>query len=347
MNAHYERYILNFKRPSGTSRGVLYTKETWFICLSSEGKKGIGECGMLRGLSHDDRPDFEAKLHWVCQNIHLGKDELYKQLVDFPSIQMGVEMAFLSLRGIDPFSLFSNAFAKGTAALPINGLIWMGDEAYMHEQIQEKIAAGFKCIKMKVGAIDFERECELLASIRSHFSKEEMLIRVDANGAFKADALLRLERLAKYDLHSIEQPIPAGNTMEMKKLAELSPIPIALDEELIGMVNREDKINLLENIQPQYIILKPSFIGGFSGAKEWRDLARERNIDSWVTSALESNIGLNAIAQWTYAHSFSGFQGLGTGGLFTNNFNCPLEIKNGYLRMNNKKEWEQLTAINF
>lgn len=347
MIARYQRYVLNFRRPSGTSRGILKTKETWFIFLYSEGKKGIGECGLLRGLSYDDRPDFESKLEWVCNNIHLGKSKLHDQLVDFPSIQMGLEMAFLSLHAPDPFSLFQTKFLAGEAEIPINGLIWMGEESFMLDQIEEKISAGFTCIKMKVGAIDFDRECNLLHTIRSRFSKEEILLRVDANGAFGADALTRLKRLATYDIHSIEQPIPAGNWNEMRKLIQSSPIPIALDEELIGVVTRKHKIMLLDTIQPQYIILKPSFIGGFSGAEEWVALARERNIDSWVTSALESNIGLNAIAQWTYSQSFIGFQGLGTGGLFSNNFTSPLEIKNGYLRMNNNVQWDQLTPINF
>ena len=302
---------------------------------------------MLRGLSHDDRPDFESRLNWVCQNIHLGKDKLYQALEDYPSIQMGVEMAFLSLEAQNPFHLFSHSFTSGAASIPINGLIWMGDESYMLKQIEEKIAAGFSCIKMKVGAIDFDRECELLSTIRSQFSKDEMVLRVDANGAFDANPLFYLEKLAAYDLHSIEQPLQAGKWSEMRKLVQHSPVPIALDEELIGVTQTADKIELLDTIQPDYIILKPSFIGGFTGATEWATLAQQRNIDSWVTSALESNIGLNAIAQWTYSQSFSGHQGLGTGGLFSNNFDSPLEIKNGYLTMNNSKAWEHLTSINF
>ena len=302
---------------------------------------------MLRGLSHDDRPDFESRLNWVCQNIHLGKDKLYQALEDYPSIQMGVEMAFLSLEAQNPFHLFSHSFTSGAASIPINGLIWMGDESYMLKQIEEKIAAGFSCIKMKVGAIDFDRECELLSTIRSQFSKDEMVLRVDANGAFDTNPLFYLEKLAAYDLHSIEQPLQAGKWSEMRKLVQHSPVPIALDEELIGVTQTADKIELLDTIQPDYIILKPSFIGGFTGATEWAKLAQQRNIDSWVTSALESNIGLNAIAQWTYSQSFSGHQGLGTGGLFSNNFDSPLEIKNGYLTMNNSKAWEHLTSINF
>ena len=174
MIARYQRYVLNFRRPSGTSRGILKTKETWFIFLYSEGKKGIGECGLLRGLSYDDRPDFESKLEWVCNNIHLGKSKLHDQLVDFPSIQMGLEMAFLSLHAPDPFSLFQTKFLAGEAEIPINGLIWMGEESFMLDQIEEKISAGFTCIKMKVGAIDFDRECNLLHTIRSRFSKEEI-----------------------------------------------------------------------------------------------------------------------------------------------------------------------------
>ena len=345
MKATYKRHVLQFKRPSGTSRGILKEKETWFIVLENETKQGIGECGLLRGLSIDDRPDYEAKLAWVCDNIHLGKDALYKALTLFPSIQMGVEMAFMSLEQSDSFSLYPSAFSKGEASIPINGLIWMGDQQFMLDQVEEKLAQGFTCIKMKVGAIDFSDEVEILKAIRKRYSADQMVLRVDANGAFGQDALEKLHVLADLDLHSIEQPIPQGNWKQMKALCQATPLPIALDEELIGVFTTENKIALLDSIQPQYIILKPSFIGGFKGAEEWASLAAERGIDSWVTSALESNIGLNAIAQWAYQQGYKGHQGLGTGSLYTNNIVAPLEIKNGYIHVDNTHPWLPINQL--
>lgn len=332
MKATYQKYLLNFKQPSGTSRGILKTKETWFIILSSQGKKGIGECGILRGLSIDDRPDYEMQLKYTCENIDKGLNFLLKENIEFPSIQIGLEMAFMSFDAKDNFELFPSKFTKNQASIPINGLIWMGTEAFMKQQIQDKIEAGFKCIKLKIGAIDFETELGLLKNIRTHFSESDIELRVDANGAFSPDnALEKLKRLRDYKLHSIEQPIKAGQFDEMKKLCELTPLPIALDEELIGVFSTEKKIELLQTIKPQYIILKPSFIGGFAGTDEWIALAEKQNINWWITSALESNIGLSAIAQYTYLKNNKMPQGLGTGGLFTNNFKSPLQVKNGTL----------------
>ncbi|WP_290697408.1 o-succinylbenzoate synthase [Lacinutrix sp.] len=332
MKATYQKYLLNFKQPSGTSRGILKTKETWFIILSSQGKKGIGECGILRGLSIDDRPDYEMQLKYTCENIDKGLNFLLKENIEFPSIQIGLEMAFMSFDAKDNFELFPSKFTKNQASIPINGLIWMGTEAFMKQQIQDKIEAGFKCIKLKIGAIDFETELGLLKNIRTHFSESDIELRVDANGAFSPDnALEKLKRLRDYKLHSIEQPIKAGQFDEMKKLCELTPLPIALDEELIGVFSTEKKIELLQTIKPQYIILKPSFIGGFAGTDEWIALAEKQNINWWITSALESNIGLSAIAQYTYLKNNKMPQGLGTGGLFANNFKSPLQVKNGTL----------------
>lgn len=345
MKAYYKRHVLQFKRPSGTSRGILKEKETWFIVLENETKQGIGECGILRGLSIDDCPDYEAKLAWVCDNIHLGKEALYNALTAFPSIQMGIEMAFLSLEQADPFSLFPAAFSKGEASIPINGLIWMGDQQFMLDQVEEKVAQGFSCIKMKVGAIAFSDEVNILSAIRKRFSADQMVLRVDANGAFGQDALEKLHVLAELDLHSIEQPIAQGNWSEMRSLCKTSPLPVALDEELIGIFNTADKIALLDSIQPQYIILKPSFIGGFKGAEEWTTLAAERGIGSWVTSALESNIGLNAIAQWAYQQGYKGHQGLGTGSLYTNNIVAPLDIKNGYIQLDKTHPWQPINQL--
>lgn len=341
MKASYQKYILDFKRPSGTSRGVLTQKETWFIILEKDGKKGIGECGILRTLSIDDRPDFEEKLKWVCQNIHLGVDELWENLIEFPSIQFGIEMAFLSLESKNPFELFPSEFTSGQKNMEINGLVWMGEESFMKAQIEEKLAQGFRCIKLKIGAIDFEKELGLLRFIRQHFDEKTIEIRVDANGAFDSiEALDKLNQLAGYKLHSIEQPITKNYTDRMAELCKITPLPIALDEELIGVFLVEEKRELLEKIRPQFIILKPSLVGGFRGSQEWIAIAKELKIDWWVTSALESNIGLNAISQWTFMLKNPLPQGLGTGGLYTNNFNCPLEVINGTLHYNSTLNWE-------
>ena len=346
MKATYQKYILDFKKPSGTSRGILTEKETWFIILEQDGKKGIGECGILRSLSIDDRPDYEVKLQWVCANIHLGMEALWEVLLEFPSLQFGLEMAFRSLESQTPYLLFPSEFVDGTQAIAINGLVWMGAEDFMKAQIEEKIANGFNCIKLKIGAIDFQQELGLLRFIRSHFSPEQMEIRVDANGGFSAEeALDKLNQLSGYQLHSIEQPIRQHQHDSMTELCKITPLPIALDEELIGVFTIAEKEALLTAIRPQYIILKPSLIGGFRGASEWIALAEKYNIDWWVTSALESNIGLNAIAQWTFTLGNPMPQGLGTGGLYTNNFDCPLEVRQGKLHYNPKLPWEVDPAV--
>lgn len=339
MKATYHKYLLNFKKPSGTSRGILTEKETWFLILEENGKKGIGECGLLRGLSYDDRPDYEEKLKWVCNNIFLGKDFLWESLIDFPSIQFGVEMAFQSLKSENPFLLFPSQFTNNQKSIPINGLVWMGDEAFMKDQIAQKIAEGFDCLKLKIGAIEFEKELKLLGLIRENYGPDIVEIRVDANGAFSSDeALIKINQLSGFDLHSIEQPIGKNQHDRMAELCKLTPIPIALDEELIGITQYQEKEDLLKKIRPQFIILKPSFIGGFRGTEEWIDLANKHQIGWWITSALESNVGLNAIAQWTYLQNNSMHQGLGTGALYTNNFDCPLEVKKGRLHYN-KGKW--------
>ncbi|MEO8773642.1 MAG: o-succinylbenzoate synthase [Gelidibacter sp.] len=340
MTASYQKHILNFKQPSGTSRGVLKTKDTWFLIIESEGKKGIGECGMFKGLSIDDRPDFEAVLKWTCKNIFLGKEVLLSKLKEFPSIQFGVETAFLDLEYDVPFELFPSKFTQGQDQIPINGLIWMGTKTFMKEQIKSKLEEGFTCIKLKIGAIDFQTELDLLKSIRTHFSADDIELRVDANGAFSAaDALEKLKRLSDYNLHSIEQPIKQGQVQAMAKLCQTTPIDIALDEELIGIFDVTDRYDLLQTIQPQYIILKPTLVGGFHGSNSWIQAAENSNIGYWITSALESNVGLNAIAQWTYTLENDRPQGLGTGGLFTNNFDSPLQVKNGTLQYNKKTHW--------
>ncbi|GAA4807821.1 o-succinylbenzoate synthase [Litoribaculum gwangyangense] len=341
IKASYKPYILNFKSPSGTSRGILKTKETWFITLKQDNKKGVGECGLFRGLSVDDTENYKQKLKWVCDNISLGLDKLLPELSEFPSIQFGLETVFKSLKSTTPFELFPSKFTQGEDTIPINGLIWMGSETFMKKQIKEKIEEGFTCIKMKIGAIDFQTEINLLKSIRKEFSSKDIELRVDANGAFSTnEALEKLKSLSELDLHSIEQPIKQGQIQEMALLCEKTPLPIALDEELIGIFSVTKKQELLQIIKPQYIILKPSLVGGFNGCDEWIQVAKEKNIGWWITSALESNIGLNAIAQYTYTKNNKLPQGLGTGSLFTNNFESSLLVKNGTLQYNNLKPFK-------
>jgi o-succinylbenzoate synthase len=339
MKVSYNKYVLNFKQASGTSRGILRKKETFFIEISDGLKYGIGECGLFRGLSFDDVPDFEDQLKKVCRALEDGADvtSLY---ADYPAIRMGVEMALKSFDADEPFHLYDTPFSKGTQSISINGLVWMGSIDFMRRQVFDKIDEGYDCIKLKIGALDFNLECQLLEEIRAHYSSSLVTLRVDANGAFKPEeALEKLERLSKYELHSIEQPIAAGQFKFLKKLCAQTPIPIALDEELIGVLNVADKAAILDEIQPQYIVLKPSLLGGFTAAEEWITLAKARNIGWWITSALESNIGLNAIAQWTATLNTSMPQGLGTGGLFTNNIESPLVAEVGVLQYNKKLSW--------
>lgn len=330
MEATYLQYLLQFKRPSGTSRGVLLDKETFILTISEDGRKGVGECAIFRGLSFDDRPDYEEKLKWLCENINQDTDFLKGELKEFPSIWFGYEQAIQNLR-YGGSLYFPSEFTEGKSAITINGLIWMGDAAYMEEQIQEKLEKGFHCIKLKIG-VDWKSEHVILQKLREKFSKEQLELRVDANGGFsKEEAVTVLQQLADLHIHSIEQPIKAGNWDDMAELCAKTPTPIALDEELIGIIDPEKKKQLLESINPQYIILKPALVGGFSGSDEWISLAENQNIGWWITSALESNIGLNAIAQYTFTKKNPMPQGLGTGALFVNNFESDLELRNELL----------------
>ena len=342
-----KKYTLNFKLPAGTSRGVMLEKESWFLLIEKNGRIGIGECGILRGLSADDRTDYEEKLHWVDKNIHIGQQKLLEELLEFPSIQFGVEQAFLSVENENPYILYPSQFTQGKKSIPINGLVWMGTPEFMKQQIKEKIAKGFQCIKMKIGAIDFETEINILKQLRKEFSVKDIEIRVDANGAFStSDVFEKLKRLADLQLHSIEQPIKAGQLQQMAELCASSPLPIALDEELIGVFHKEEKEKLLKEIQPQYIILKPSLTGGYKGNSEWISIAQKYNIEYWITSALESNIGLNAIAQWTFTLQPQIPQGLGTGSLYTNNIPSPLIVEKGELHYG-ENEWPLLNIDMF
>jgi len=323
LHASYTRYTLQFKSPSGTSRGVLTEKETLFIRIFDDNNPtvlGIGECAVFRGLSIDDVPEYENVLADICWNIEEYKENFHEKFNCFPSIICGLEMAFADLQNGGIRQPFPSDFTQGKDFIRINGLIWIGTKENMRQQIIEKIEKGFSCIKLKIGAIPFEEELELLKQIRKEFSSQEIELRVDANGAFTPEeALPKLEQLAQLNLHSIEQPIKAGKLDIMSNLCHNTPLPIALDEELIGHFTKEEKYQLLKEIRPQYIVLKPSLHGGFCGTQEWIDLAKELQTDWWITSALESNIGLNAIAQWTYRQNNPLPQGLGTGQLYLNN----------------------------
>ncbi len=339
MKATYKKRNFLFKIPGGTSRGVLYSKDSWFIILNSDLKTGIGECSIIEGLSIDNVSDIESKLEWLCSNINKPLSNLFVELSNYPSIVFGLEMALKSLNSLKENVLFSSNFTLGKASIPINGLVWMGEIGFMKKQVDEKISEGFKCIKLKIGALDFNTEFALLKSIRDKYDSSELEIRVDANGAFDyKNALTILDKLSKLKIHSIEQPIKAGQTKEMSNLCKNSPIPIALDEELIRVVGIADKVKLLDEINPQYIILKPSLLGGFKSSEEWIKVC-PKNTKYWVTSALESNLGLSAISQWLYTLSNSLPQGLGTGSLFSNNFDSPLSIKNAKLHYNINNNW--------
>ena len=328
---------LHFKQPAGTSRGVYTTRNVWYIVITDQENPkhfGVGECAPLPALSCDDVPEYldvltktsrllEENLKTNLENALTSLEELEA----YPSIRFGVETALAHYQARS-LQFWHTPFSKGKEGIPINGLIWMGNFDEMYQRIEEKMQQGFRCIKLKIGAIDLEKELELLAHIRKHFTSEQIELRVDANGAFSpTDALDKLKQLSEYQLHSIEQPIRACQWQEMAELCKNTPLPIALDEELIGINNRQQKIELLDTIQPQYIILKPSLHGGIGGSEEWIELAAERGIGSWVTSALESNIGLNAIAQWTATLMPTLPQGLGTGMLFTDNIDYPLHIE--------------------
>lgn len=334
MKASFSKKTFVFKRPSGTSRGVLTEKHSWFIELWNENNPsviGVGECSIIPGLSPDfqDFESYESKVKEMCENIsiYINSPEL---LQDWPSILFGLETAVLDLKNGGEKIIFQNDFTSGKRKIPINGLIWMGDEVFMQEQIKQKIEEGFTCLKMKIGAIDFQTELNILGSIRSHFSPDEIELRVDANGAFSPnEALYKLNRLSEFELHSIEQPIAVGQWDVMKVLCKETKVPIALDEELIGVNKLSKKRELLEFIQPHYIILKPSLHGGISGSAEWISLAESLSIPWWMTSALESNIGLNAIAQFAGEFTNPLPQGLGTGSLYENNIASNLRVEKG------------------
>lgn len=334
FNINISEKTLHFKQPAGTSRGIYTTRHSWFITITSPEKpniKGIGECAPLPNLSCDDIPEYENILKALCQHFCLSGNINYDIMRPYPSMLFGLESALQQFNRGGSECLFDTRFGLGEEGIPINGLVWMGSFDEMLVRIEDKMKSGFRCIKLKIGAIDFEKEIELIKHIREHFTTEQIELRVDANGGFTPDnAMNRLERLAKYDIHSIEQPIKQHQWKEMAMLCKDSPLPIALDEELIGINMPTMKEALLDSIHPAYIILKPSLHGGMKGSKEWIELANQRGIGSWITSALESNIGLNAIAHFaakTYGPNIKIPQGLGTGQLFTDNIKMPIEIR--------------------
>lgn len=338
MRLAYAPYILKFINPAGTSRGILHEKLTYLIKIwdeSDPSRYGIGEAALFRGLSAEDNDRYEFKLIETLANVALG---IPTDLSKHSSIQFGLEQAILDFASGCRGVYFPSDFVSGDKSIMINGLVWMGEYDEMIARIDDKIGQGFDCVKLKIGAINFEKELDMIKYIRSHYSADQLEIRVDANGAFDTSvALENLKRLAEHSIHSIEQPIKQGNWQSMSELCRVSPIPIALDEELIGVCDTESKIRLLETINPAYIILKPSLCGGFSGAREWIDLAEERSVGWWVTSALESNIGLNALAQWVATLNTSIPQGLGTGALYSNNFSSPLVLKGQLLNYDNSR----------
>ena len=329
MTYNIQERTLHFKQPAGTSRGVYTTRKIWLVYLSDGKKTGMGECAPLPDLFCDVRNDYEEVLEGFCQKLCESGEIDYEAMRDYPSMLFGLETALLNLQHGD--IMFDTAFSRGEVGIPINGLVWMGNYDEMLQRMEEKLEKGFRCVKLKIGAIDFDQELDLVKRIRDRFSFHEVELRLDANGAFPyEEALYKLELLSQYAIHSIEQPIKAQQWALMAELCRESPLPIALDEELIGVNDPEMKHHMLNIIKPRYIILKPSLHGGMQGCREWIDTARDMGIGSWITSALESNIGLNAIAQFAadvYGDHITMPQGLGTGQLFTDNIPMPLEIR--------------------
>ena len=351
LSATYRKHTLQFKFEAGTSRGVLTERDTYFIRITDAaqpGRVGMGEASPLKGLSIDHVPGFEDHLREVCRRFVVRPESALDEpgflagLVGegYPALRFAFETALLDLRHGGRRVIFPGPFPEGDLAIPINGLIWMGPAAQMRTQIEEKLAQGYTCLKMKIGAIDFAAECDLLAAVRDRFPPEQITLRVDANGAFSpAEAPAKLEALSRFGLHSIEQPIRAGQPAEMARLCRESPVPVALDEELIGVHRYDDKRDLLTRLRPPFIILKPTLLGGFAHCREWIELAEGLGIGWWMTSALESNVGLNAISQFTASLHPALPQGLGTGQLYHNNIPSPLRIDQGHLRYEQGVEW--------
>jgi o-succinylbenzoate synthase len=359
LQLSYQAYTLSFRFEAGTSRGVLRERPTFFLLLKDQtGTTGIGEAAPLEKLSIDSVPNFEGTLAAFCQKFNrqhykdlsqtpssFWEEMQQSEFANFPSITFAIETALADYKHGGKRKIFDNAFSNGNKSLAINGLIWMGKPDFMLKQVADKLAEGYNCLKMKIGAINFEEELAILKHIRKEFSAQQITLRVDANGAFAPEqALEKLKQLADFDLHSIEQPIQAGQIDKMAMLAEKTPIPIALDEELIGIHAKEEKINLLKQIKPAYIILKPTLVGGLQACDEWIEIAENQGISWWITSALESNVGLNVICQYTaekvFGTKYEHFhQGLGTGQLYHNNITSPLEVSKGLIHYRKEGKW--------
>jgi o-succinylbenzoate synthase len=335
-----------FRRPATTSRGTLYQKKVWFIILYESDnplRRGIGECSVFPGLSMDDVDGFEMKLSEIVNMINNGIFSLKSPVRDWPSINFAIETALLDIKNGGERIIYPSDFTSGRGSILINGLIWMGSKDEMNRQIDEKLNLGFRCLKLKIGALDFEDEINILRQLRSRYSPDDLEIRVDANGAFSPyEALEKLKTISDFELHSIEQPILPAQLEDMASLCRLSPIPVALDEELIGKYPIENKRRLLKIIKPQFIVLKPGLLGGIKSCDEWIITANELNIGWWITSSLETNIGLNAIAQWTYTLKNPMHQGLSTGNLFENNIGSPLAVTGEKLYYFPKKKWDNI-----
>lgn len=336
-----QQHTLSFKFEARTSRGSMTERPVWYLIVEEEGFYGIGEAAPLSGLSIDDMVKWEDKLKWLCAHINEDEKKIKTALRHFPALYFGYEMAMRSLDCDHPMMLFPSVFTAGRAGIPINGLIWMNDAAHMQSQMDTLLEEGFTVLKMKVGALEWKEELQIIKELRKKFDNTEVQLRLDANGAWTPkEALEKLNRLSELEIHSIEQPIKPGQWEEMAALCAESPVPIALDEELIGIHDLKKKKELIKAITPDYLIIKPSLLGGFKASEEWIKLAKETGIDWWVTSALESNVGLNAISQWIVTQIPRIPQGLGTGMLFENNIESPLEVKKGKLLINPSKSWD-------
>jgi len=362
--AEYRSYNLHFNFQAGTSKGVLTNRHVYILRLHFSRRtsvSGFGECSVIPGISPDDTPNYEKLIERACADINrlcMSYDASWQNPIQwlervldatmpigFPSIKFGFETALLDLVNGGKRQIIATDFIKGKIIIPINGLVWMNTIPQMRLEAFAKINAGFNCIKIKIGALNWQEELDLLREIRESEAGAKVILRVDANGAFNADNVFeKLADLAEFNLHSIEQPIEKGQWPLLSTICKQSPVPIALDEELSGSKERDEKIALLRTIKPQYIVLKPSMVGGLYETKEWIEVAESLNIAWWITSALESNIGLNAIAQFTAQYSNLMHQGLGTGKLYQWNFESPLQAENGFLQYSQEKQWDDLDA---
>jgi L-alanine-DL-glutamate epimerase-like enolase superfamily enzyme len=340
---------LKFRRPASTSRGTYNSKKVFFIILYHTDDPtiaGIGECTLFPRLSYDDVKGFEARIHKTVERINQGEYGADPSLSEWPSISFALETAWKDIRVKGSKIMYPSDFTEGKDSITINGLIWMDSKEDMLRQIKLKLNEGFSCLKLKVGALSLDDELDILTKLRKEFSPEELEIRVDANGAFRikeAPEILKL--LSDFELHSIEQPIATGHLEALASICRSSPLPVALDEELIGKHTGQARRKLLDIVKPHYLVLKPGLLGGITACKEWIDLAKDRRIDWWITSSLETNIGLNVIAQWTYTLNNPMAQGLSTGSLYNGNIPSPLYLFGEKLYYDPDKKWD-LAAFN-